>query len=511
MSKENALSERVREETVNRSKAADKGFLIIFLLHIPIAIAFAYPYGMVVPTILSSIVSTLIALIAYFLFRGDRKLRIINSCLVMLWSAIFIQAQLGRIEMHFHVFAGLALLLIYEDWLIFVSGGAFIAVHHALFNLLQLLEIKIFGVPIQVFNYGCGWDIVALHAFFVIVECGALAFFAQIFRNRLVSQIQSIHEAQQTNVSLRKLAREAKEKSDDFQKVNLQLIITSEDWKEKNNAESVSLDTIESSINKNFDRAIQVLSAGNEQQTSTNDLKEISISFLDKIDQFNHAATEATQGMTIAIQEADKSEKGISKIVTSFQSLNQHSHEMDKILKVIKDIAERVNLLALNASIEAARAGDAGQGFSVVAQEVSKLADSTKHALREIGIIVNTMSSEIQNGQIESIEIVNLNKNFISKVKDAGLLLSSIDGALAEASIDQKNMQVQIEKVAWQGKEVVSQAKGQEDLVSKIKEELRHLQISVAESNQLADKIVSLIDQTEKGFQEMNVLIREIS
>jgi methyl-accepting chemotaxis protein len=511
MTSETILVQKVKEEITARSRAADSGFLAIFLLHVPIVLAFAYPYGMLVPTLIASVFAILIASISFLLFRGERKLRIINSCLVMLWSAIFIQAQSGRIEMHFHVFSGLALLLIYEDWIVFISAGAFIAVHHALFNLLQLLEVKLLGVPIQVFNYGCGWDIVALHAFFVIVECAALAYFAIIFHKRLVTQIRSITDAQQTAVSLRTLAQEAKIRSDDFQRVNSDLIMTADDWKDKNNTESRSLNAIESSISQNFECAILVLNSGNDQKSSTKDLQDISVSFLEKINQFNQVASQATQGMNVAVKEADKSEKGISGIVSSFKSLNQHSNEMDKILKVIKDIAERVNLLALNASIEAARAGDAGQGFSVVAQEVSKLADSTKTALRDIGTIVSTMSSEIHKGQLESVEIVNISKLFITKVKEAADLLVSIDGTLVEAGQDQKQMQVQIDKVAAQSNEVVTQAKRQEGLVSQTKEELFQLKESVSDSNRLADQIVSLIDQTKKGFQEMNHLIREIS
>ncbi|TGL60097.1 hypothetical protein EHQ58_06245 [Leptospira ognonensis] len=511
MSNEVTIEKKVKEEIRIRSRSADKVFLILFLLHVPIAIAFSYPYAMLLPTAFLSVFAIFFGGISFILFRGERKLRIINSCLVMLWSAIFIQAQLGRIEMHFHVFSAIALLLIYEDWIIFISAGAFIAVHHALFNLFQMLELTLFGVPIQIFNYGCGWDIVALHAFFVIVECGTLAYFAFIFRQRLVSQIQSITIAEQSNISLRELAREAKARSDDFQKVNFNLILTANSWKEKSNTETNSLVAIETSISQNYDRAGQVLHAGNDQQSSTKELKVISEEFLQKINLFNEATNQATLGMNLAIGEADKSEKGISKIVISFDSLNRYSSEMDKILKVIREIAERVNLLALNASIEAARAGDAGQGFSVVAQEVSKLADSTKIALRDIGTIVKTMASEIQKGQTESLEIVKLNKTFISKVKDAGGMLTSIENTLIDAGKDQQMMKHQIEKVTDQSNEVVSQARGQEELVIQIKSDLNQLKDSVEDSKRLANEIVTLIDETEKGFHAMNILISEIS
>ncbi len=508
---ETTFDQKIQTEIISRSKSADRIFLIAFLAHVPIALAFSYPYGMFLPTLVASAFAIFLSIISFFLFRGDRKLRILNSCLVMLWSAILIQAQAGRIEMHFHVFAGLALLLIYEDWIIFISGGAFIAVHHALFNLLQFLEVSVFGIPIKIFNYGCGWDIVALHAFFVVMECGALAYLAHVFRNRLVWQIRAITDAQELNISLKNLAKEAKGTSDEFQNVNFKLINTANNWQEKSEAEKKSVDTIEKSIALNFEHALQVLSAGSDQQMSTKDLKAISENFIKKINKFNLDSSEASQVMNVAIEEADKSEKGINKVVVSFDNLIRYGTEMDKILKVIRDIAERVNLLALNASIEAARAGDAGQGFSVVAQEVSKLADSTKTALRDIGKIVNTMTSEIHNGQSESTEIANLNKTFIAKVRDAGNLLSSMETSLVEASKDQKYMEIQIETVSMQSNEVVSRAKGQEDLVKKINGELTQLKNNVEDSKRLAEEFVVLIDEAEQGFHAMNVLIREIS
>ncbi|MDZ4724728.1 MAG: methyl-accepting chemotaxis protein [Leptospira sp.] len=498
-------------EIFSRSKHVDLIFLYIFLAHIPFAIGFAYPYGMVIPTLASSIFISIISFLGFLMFRGTKKLRILNSCLVMLWSVIFIQAQLGRIEMHFHVFVGLAFLLIYEDWLLFPIAGGFIAVHHVIFNFLQSMKIKLFDIPIEVFNYGCGWDIVTLHALFVIIECVALANFAYIFHKRLLQQILSLFEAEETAINLKNLANEAKNRSDKFHTINSNLIKTSDNWNIKNQIQTNSLSTIEGSIHENSERTNLVYNAGIEQLDTTHHLQQITNGFIHKLDQFNSATNLAVHNMNLAVKEADESESGIGNIVLSFTSLNQYSNQMEKILKVIRDIAERVNLLALNASIEAARAGDAGQGFSVVAQEVSKLADSTKNALREIGTLVNAMTNEIQKGQLGSHEIANLNKTFTKKIKDAEVSLQSIGGALKSANTDQEQMQSNINKVAKQSENIVNSAKGQEMLVHQIEEELHPLKDSVKDSSLLAEQIVGLISETEKGFKEMDHFIREIT
>ena len=119
-------------------------------------------------------------LVAFRYFKGTRTMRALVAISMMLFSLIFIQQHLGRIEMHFHVFIAMAILTLYKDTLPIIIAAATTILHHLVFNYLQYYEISAFDMPIMVFNYGCGIDIVILHAIFVVVEMLILTYMIQL-------------------------------------------------------------------------------------------------------------------------------------------------------------------------------------------------------------------------------------------------------------------------------------------------------------------------------------------
>jgi len=161
----------------------DRLMLGVLLAHLPFTM-FLAPWGMGTGTfaVVASLLVAAVGVLGFMVLRGQRAFGALMGALFMLMSAILIQAQLGRIEMHFHIFAALALMLIYRDWLTVVVPAGVIAVHHLLLNALQMQALTLGDMPITLFNYGCGWGITFLHAFFVVIESAALIYFAIMMR-----------------------------------------------------------------------------------------------------------------------------------------------------------------------------------------------------------------------------------------------------------------------------------------------------------------------------------------
>jgi methyl-accepting chemotaxis protein len=160
------------------------------------------------------------------------------------------------------------------------------------------------------------------------------------------------------------------------------------------------------------------------------------------------AAMEASQVSNEGQRIVGNSVSGINAVARTIvesaktiEELGQQSEEIGKILKVIRDIADQTNLLALNAAIEAARAGEQGRGFAVVADEVRKLAERTAAATTEISAI----TTAIQNGTGQA---VNAMKSGEKQVGESVALANQSGESLVHIDRSVNSVLVMIQQIA---------------------------------------------------------------
>ncbi len=243
-----------------------------------------------------------------------------------------------------------------------------------------------------------------------------------------------------------------------------------------NNAEQVATASREllTASEQVADRASQQSDAASSMAAS---VEEMAVS----IDQVKENATEAlgisqTAGTiseegAIVIHNAASEMRKISDAVQSssqiVEDLGRQSDHITSIVNTIKEIADQTNLLALNAAIEAARAGEQGRGFAVVADEVRKLAERTSLSTKEI----SEMVAKIQNGtrsavssmqagvhQVSSgVELANQAGNSINQIRDGSLRVSAvvngISDSISEQSVASTDIAQQLEAIAQMSEE----------------------------------------------------------
>lgn len=117
----------------------------------------------------------------------------------MAYSALYIQQNLGRIEYHFHVFVALSFLAIYKDLKPLSLASVIVLFHHAILNIAQEHGVTFFGMPVMIFNYGCGWDIVFLHGFFVAMEWYIVGWIILHNSDSFIKEVTLKHESDRLN------------------------------------------------------------------------------------------------------------------------------------------------------------------------------------------------------------------------------------------------------------------------------------------------------------------------
>lgn len=276
-----------------------------------------------------------------------------------------------------------------------------------------------------------------------------------------------------------------------------QLVITSQQL-------SVSTEETTRATN-NISNSIQDVAIGMEHQMNhivqtKNEMTTIS----DTIEQVENVIHKAMTVSNEAAETAQAGNQNVDKVIQqmtvigtntstmneTIYTLNSKTKEINQILALITAVSEQTNLLALNAAIEAARAGEHGKGFAVVADEVRKLADESARATEQINILINEIQTEVQksvkaidDGTVavkEGIEIVNKTSESFQKI-------------LETTSVSEKSLNIVTEQMV------------------NIRKEFQQMLVLITEVANISTKTAENTEEITASSQEQTAVMQELA
>jgi methyl-accepting chemotaxis protein len=269
------------------------------------------------------------------------------------------------------------------------------------------------------------------------------------------------------------------------------------------------------SVGKVSDAARSLSAASGQVATSSSSQSEATSAMAAAIEEMtvsiNHVSESAHEAVEISRNSGKLSAEGgdvihkaaaemsqiaetVRHTAQAIEDLGQHSNQISSIVQVIKDVADQTNLLALNAAIEAARAGEQGRGFAVVADEVRKLAERTTKATEEITQMIASMqhsahaavsTMEKAVDQVSGgVALANQAGSAIIQIKDGAEqvvgVVNDISSALSEQSSASNDIASQVERVAQMTEENSAAAAESASAASNLQELANDMQAAVS-------------------------------